>query len=445
MTAPTDEVADTLAENTSAAMPAVEPPAGRPGAPADPAPPGRPGAASAWWRYGFPAALAACILAIPILVVSGARVVLDSREGREIVTVTDPAAPGWEATVDPTPVMAVAVEGDRGALDHLAVLTLTSDGNGGVIVIPPTTLMPVPGAGTMPFDAVYQLRGANEVRDGLAAILAVGVPEIRVIRPGEWIDLTGPVSPLTVTNTDPVTAPSGSSVGQVIFPRGAIDVPASQVWTYIGTKSPGENELSRMVRTGAFWRAWIQAIAAKRDLEGVVPGEVDSGLGRFLRSLAEKQVVVATLPVVRFLMPDGSGEVFDPIREEVPSFVSQYVPFPAGPEGQRVRLRVLDGTGRLGHGLAAARLLAASGGQIDKVGNASTFDVETTTITYYDEALRGRVEALRDALGVGEVVKSDALNVAVDATVVLGADYAAGRGADPVGGTTMRPPGGGGG
>lgn len=390
----------------------------------------RPATASPWWRYGFPAALAACILAIPVLVWIGARVVLDSREGREIAAVTDPAAPGWEATVDPTPLMAVAVEGERGVLDHVAVLTLTGEGNGGVIVIPPTTLMPVPGAATMPLDAVYQLRGANEVLDGLEEILAVGIPEIRVVRPEEWVDLTAPVAPLAVSNTDPVTAPSGPSAGEVIFPRGVIDVPASQVWTYIGTKSRGENELSRMVRTGAFWRAWIQAIATVGDVEGAVPGEIDSGLGRFVRSLAERQVVVATLPVVRFLMPDGSGEVFDAIREEVPAFVQQFVPFPAGPEGRRLRIRVLDGTGRLGHGLDVAMQLAARGGQIDKVGNAADFDVDTTTLTYYDEAARDRVEELREALGVGEIIKSDALNVAVDVTVVLGADYAAARPAE---------------
>lgn len=388
--------------------------------------PSRTGATSLWWRYGFPGVLAACILAIPVLVWTGGRIVLDSREGRQIMAVTDPAAPGWEATVDPTPLMAVAVEGDRGALDHVAVLTLTGEGSGGVIVIPPTTLMPVPGAPTMPLDAVYQLRGAQEVRAGVEAILSVGIPEIRVVRPAEWADLTAPVSPLAITNTDPVTGPAG----EVIFPRGAIDVPASRVWTYIGTRSPGENELSRMVRVGAFWRGWVQAIGRAPDLGAAVPGEVDSGLGRFLRSLAGRQVVVSTLPVVRFLMPDGSGEVFDAIREEVPAFVQQLVPFPAGPEGQRLRLRVLDGTGRLGHGLEAARSLTAGGGQIDKVGNAEAFDVETTTLTYYDDALRGRVEALRDALGVGELVKSDALNVAVDVTVVLGADYAAARTGD---------------
>jgi hypothetical protein len=82
----------------------------------------------------------------------------------------------------------------------------------------------------------------------------------------------------------------------------------------------------------------------------------------------------------------------------------------------------LDGTGSLDHGMAAAVLFASIGGQIDKVGNAPEFGVETTQFVYFDDAALTRVQRMRDALGVGEIVKSDELNSAVDIVVVLGAD-----------------------
>jgi hypothetical protein len=62
-----------------------------------------------WWRYGFPALLVLLVLAIPVLVVVGARVVLDSNDGKVVRTITDPAAPGWEASVEPTPVLGLAL------------------------------------------------------------------------------------------------------------------------------------------------------------------------------------------------------------------------------------------------------------------------------------------------------------------------------------------------
>ena len=73
----------------------------------------------------------------------------------------------------------------------------------------------------------------------------------------------------------------------------------------------------------------------------------------------------------------------------------------------------------------ASKALAAAGGQIDKVGNALEYNHATTQFVFYDPALRPQVQALRDAIGVGELVQSDELNVPEDVTVVLGQDYAA--------------------
>jgi hypothetical protein len=379
---------------------------------------------SRWWRYGFPAALVALILAIPALMWAGAQVVLGSSEGREIRAVTDPAAPGWEATVDPTPVLALAVLDPEGELDHVSVLALTAEGTGGVVVFPSGTVMGVQGIGNIPLNVVYQTQGVEVVKEGLQGILGIGVPDIRTIQAAEWAELVGPVAPLTVDNVDAVVASSGPDEGATLYPRGEVELVASEVTSFLVTDGAGQNDLSRMVRVAAFWDAWIAAVAESPGAEGIVPGEVDSGLGRFVRTLARGQVSVTDLPVIILPMPDGSGEVYEPRPDEVPMLMSQLVPFPAGPEGKRARLRVLDGTGQLDHGLGAATLLAANGGQINKVGNASEFGVATTTLTYYDDAVRSRAEVLRDALGVGELIKSDEINVAVDITIVLGEDYA---------------------
>jgi hypothetical protein len=132
----------------------------------------------------------------------------------------------------------------------------------------------------------------------------------------------------------------------------------------------------------------------------------------------------SSLPVGEQSLGEGQEPVYQPQQPGVRDLIARIVPFPAGPEGTRAHMTVLDGTGSLNHGLSAAALFAANGGQIDKVGNAPEFGVATTQFVYYDDAVLSRVQRMRDALGVGEIVKSDELNSAVDVVVVLGEDYA---------------------
>jgi hypothetical protein len=395
---------------------------------------------SRWWRVGFPVALVVLIVLIPVLVWLGIRVVLGSNEGRIVRVVTDPSAPGWEATVDPTPVHALALVNEQDQLDSVAVLTLGGDASGSVVMLSSATVMNVPGIGQVPLSLVYGSGGAEVVREGVQGILGVGIPAIDVVEPAEWVDLVGPVSPLQVSNPDPVSA-AGSGV---VFPKGSIDLPASQVWTYLSTRNAGENDLNRLVRVEAFWRAWVNKLATAGGGEAVVPGETESGLGRFVRGFAGGQFEAMSLPVRETPIPFSEGIVYEPQSGEVQELVARIIPFPAGPEGTRARVAVFDGTGSLDHGLGAAVVIAATGGQIDKVGNAGEFGVTTTQLVYYDDAVLTRVQRMRDALGVGEIVKSEELNSALDVTIVLGEDYARAQPAGTVPVPSLAPAGGGG-
>jgi hypothetical protein len=386
-----------------------------------------------WWRFGFPAVLVVAVLAVPALVWTGTRIVLGSSEGEIVRTVTDPALPGWEAIVDPTPVLALASVDTDGTLDSVTVLSLPGDNSGAVVQIPAGTALGVPGIGSIPLGVIYAEAGDSRLetlRASLEAMLGIGIPEIELIEPEEWASLVGPVAPLAINNPDPVVAPDS---GEILFPKAAIDLAASEVWSYISTRNPDESDLNRMIRIEEFWRAWLARVATDPDGEATVPGEIESGLGLFVRRLAKGQADIRTLPVIGEAIDGRPDAAFRPEPDEVRALIELVVPFPAGPEGTRVRVTVLDGTGELDHGVAAAVLLAAAGGQIDKVGNANTFEVSTTQITYYDDVIRPRVEALRDALGMGEIIRSEELNSAADVVVVLGEDYALAQPSAPVG------------
>ncbi len=381
----------------------------------------RPRPRSPWWRYGFPAALVALVLAIPVLVYAGSRVVLGSSDGRLIETVTDPTQPGFEAIVDPTPVMLVSSVDEDGVLDGLTLLTLTAEGVGGVVQIPADT---VTGGVTLAY--AHALGGAEQARGATEGIVGLGIPDVEEVTPAEWTTLVAPVAPLTVNNPDPVSELNEFGVSTVVFPRGSITLTADDVPDYLSMRSPGESDLALMIRRQAFWEAWLDAVAAKGGQPGVVPGETESGLGRFVPQLAADTVNHDTLPV-ESIEAAGGDTVFEPVRAGVEALVESLVPFPAGPEGYRLRTEVLDGTGELDAGLGVAVLVGTAGAQVQKVGNASEFGVETTRIVYFDESQRARVEALREALGVGELVRSDAINAALDVSVVVGADFLVAR------------------
>jgi hypothetical protein len=381
----------------------------------------RPTPPSGWWRYGFPAALVALVLAIPALLYAGSRVVLESSEGRVIETVTDPTRPGFQAIVDPTPVMLVASVDEEGVLDGLTLLTLTADGVGGVVQIPVDTVV-----GGVTLSYVHATGGVEAMRGAVEALVGLGIPEVDVVTPAEWENLVAPVAPLTVNNPDPVSELNGLGVSSVVFPRGSLTLSAEDVPRYLSLRSPGETDLALMIRRQALWEAWLSAVAASGAQPGVVPGEVETGLGRFVPQLAADQVGHHTLPVVQ-IAPGGGAVAYEPDGAGIEALVESLVPFPAGPGAARVRTEVLDGTGALDAGLGVAVLLGTAGAQVQKVGNASEFGVPTTRIVYYDEALRPRVEALREVLGVGELVRSDELNSAIDVSVVVGEDLLAAR------------------
>ncbi len=379
------------------------------------------------------------MLAIPALVWVGSRVVLGSSDGRIVKAITDPAAPGWEATVDPTPVTALALVNEQGQLDSVAVLALTGEKNGSVVVLSSSTVMGVPGAGNVPLSIVYATGGVDVLREGLQGILGIGLSDVEVIEPNEWADLVGPAAPLQVANPDPVQGVNAFGQPGVAFPQGSIDLAANQVWSYLSTRNPGETDLNRLVRIEAFWRAWTAKVGTSLDQPGIVPGETDSGVGQFVRGLAADQVDASSLPVREVPLGPGQDPVYEPQAAAVRDLVARIAPFPAGPEGTRAHMTVLDGTGMLGHGLSAAALFAANGGQVDKVGNAPEFGVTTTQFIYYDDAVLSRVQRMRDALGVGDIVKSDEINSAADIVVVLGQDYVQAQPAGDVPTPTLAP------
>lgn len=354
-----------------------------------------------------------------VLVWWGSEAILSSTSGNLLRTVDDPSQPGFEALVEPTPVLAVIAVNGEGALDSVSLLSLVDAADGAVVVAAPTTLAPDEGGEDRTLAEAWRSDGAAGVRRGLGAVLNVGISEDRIIEAGQWEALVAPVAPLEVDNPDAVVPAAG---GNVRFAAGEIELKGEDVAAYLGASTAPSSELARLVRLERFWAGWIAAVGAQLAVPGVIPGEASSGLGRFVRSLAGAQVELAALPVVPEAGPNGS-EILRPLSGEIAELVARLVPFPVGASpDSRLRVRILDGTGKLDNGLPAAPALVTAGAEVATVGNATRLDYATTQFIVPPGVDRARVEKMREVLGVGEVIDSAESASAVDVTVVLGTD-----------------------
>jgi LytR cell envelope-related transcriptional attenuator len=152
-----------------------------------------------------------------------------------------------------------------------------------------------------------------------------------------------------------------------------------------------------------------------------VPGEVESGIGRFVRGLAAGPHRVETVPTTS--QPVGFVYRYDLEPDALGALVAELVRFPtAGIPGGRVRVRLLDGAGEADHVQRVAPLVVPANAEIVVVGNAAAFDSTETEIRYHTPTARTAANALQAALGAGRVVDDPRQTDAFDVTIVLGTD-----------------------
>lgn len=363
------------------------------------------------WMTVFAGLIALAALAGAGLTYLGVDTVRDSTAGRRLAT-SDPSEPGFEGFLEPTPTLLV-VHVAEGSLRSLAVLGLgVQDTGGSVLLIPPSTRIESEYF-SGPLTVAYAFGGGvDAIVHPVEALLGIGIAEHVVVEDDRWSTLTAGVAPLSIDNPDQVEG----------FETGPIELAAGDVSRWLATKGPEESDLNRMFRIERFWEAWLAAVSEADD-PAAVPGEIDTGIGRFVRGLSGGPRDVATLPV-RPAVDDGGTPTF--VVDPVPAaeLVADMIPFPRGNvPGARTRVRLLDGTGTPDHALGAAPLIVPAGAEIVIVGNAESFESpRETEIRYHSESQKDAAERLRDALATGRVVEDARQVDSFDVTIILGND-----------------------
>jgi hypothetical protein len=374
------------------------------------------------------------------LAVTGLSAVRNSTAG-EYQQATAPEDPGYQARVVPTPTMAVLQRGAGGALAGAWLLALEPGDDGGSVLLVPTATVVTGGSGggretvtgasggggETTLAEVYRREGAAAAAQALGRAVTVAVAEHTEVDDERWARLVDPVGQVEVTLDE--------AVGE--WPAGEVTLAPDEVGRFLGALDEGETDLDRLDRQQLFWNAWLPLVAqAEAD---AVPGEVGSGMGRFVVGVAGGGGTAAPLPVRRDDGPVGGAGgrggsvtevVFRPDAAQLGDFVARTVPYPASPEpGARIRVRLLNGTrdGELTN--LVARELVAGGAEITIAGNAMSLDEDETTVAYTGGErehlatwLAARLGGARTDEATADEDASVASDEEIDVTVILGHD-----------------------
>ena len=380
--------------------------------------PGPPAAKA--WRFGFPVVLAGLIVLTVMLSATGARLVLDSRDGQVGRSEQDPTKPGYLATAPSTPLLLVVHADADQNLYGAVVMTLGTDDKGGwAVFLSPDTLVSPGKDGSL--EAIFEKYGVDQadtgygLRSSLSTLFGADIDATVTVDATSLAPLIEPVGPLEYQNAKAVrTTKNGKTT--TVLAAGPVHIrSADEIAAAIETLGTGEEPQDRTQRQSAFWLAWINAVQQAPD-QAFPSGSNATGLGRFLTGLAADTPKSTLLPTVRF----GDAVVADTVA--LAKILPDVVPYPRQ-EGVRLNVAVLNGVGDLALNTPMERQLVAAGAQIASRGNPDSFGVAKTSVAYHDAALAVRATALASAIGATDVRFEEKVDSEIQVTVTIGADF----------------------
>jgi hypothetical protein len=326
------------------------------------------------------------------------------------------ATPGETIAGDePGPALVVLVD----AAGEVYGVTILAGARDAIVHVPPGTMVEVPSLGLTSLRESAR-GGADLLQHSLENLLGIAFDAAVSLDPAGLAAVVEPVGDLTVVVQQAVEERSSTGRVTVLVPAGRQTVAPTDVAGLLEPVGDGTS-LERIVRHQAFWQAYLAALGEGAPAPGL------GAVATAVRSLAGGDVTHQVLPVEAVAGIGGDDELYRVQPDALSTLVERLFPG-ASPVAERIRVRILNGVGAPGLAQRVQPLLVEAGGEVTLSGNADRFDYQTTQVVYYDDARLDAARAIRDAIGVGEVVKSLTPLDVVDVTIVVGADFVAEHG-----------------
>lgn len=383
------------------------------------------------WQFATTVVFMALIVGLAFVGYRASRMIT----GGSAEKVTDPKAPNFVAEVRPTPVDLVAITTQDGSL--AGVLIVSGAAKGGSVSALPATMSPGPGEDGLyaSIGDTFRQGGLDELRTVLGTGLTFGFTSAEEVSAGDLAAVAGLAGPVTVKNVDNlIDAPDRGVIGMdpaketVKFRAGEVVLAPADVAGFLGFAGIGESPDRQMLRHLAVWDQLLTALKGKDLSQLGAGGDSNSGLsavGELLAELEGGEISYEAVPLVQEPIPGTYFTAMVPDPAALPAYVARVVPFPtSATPGQRARVELLNGTTKDGAALLAAPKVVAAGGEISLLGNASSFDVATTTVQYMAPEAKDAADSIAKALGVS-ATRATSESGGIDVRVTIGGDRTA--------------------
>jgi hypothetical protein len=384
-------------------------------------------------RTGAVAVIAvATAVALPLLVVKASRTIANSKAGRTATT----AAPA-RASVPDTPAALLVEVGADGTVGGLTLLGLDASGTGGSVIVVPAgtewfttgTARPVRLA-----SAFDQGGGLQAQRDAVEGVLGITISIAEQVDETGLTALLAPYAPLRVTLDDRVLDTDSSGQERVLYPPGPVNLTAAQAAHVLLAHGPNESEIARLPRTEALWKAVLAAHATASATSSTLVGASGARsspaepttVADQLAAIVGGQAAVRPLAVRPVLdaveNPDGL-DLLAPDNTSQKLLMAEVLPGAISPANSNIRFRLVNASGQPDLLAAAVGRLVFVGANVVMVSEAAT-PTKETVIEYQDENRKAEATRYMPVVGPSVVRPTTERVDGIDATLVLGQDFA---------------------
>jgi hypothetical protein len=311
--------------------------------------------------------------------------------------------------------MAVATEDFEGNLVNLIVGAVADreEGGGSVLVVPPTlNLDPDCREPSCDLRSAYKDGGLNALALVLVDLFGVSFSEEVLLTSSRWDGLISPVTTVEVNLEEDLVEFTDEGLEVIHFAEGETSIAGDEVVKFFSL-----SEEANQVDNGKnFWDSWLQELGEDGEPLNKLP---DLGLSvvDFLVVVASGDTGIVTFPI------DDSHSSPVPDFEKFETLVVDLFPFPiAAVPGERVTVRLINGTGDFSLDPIARKQIVSAGAEIIVIGNHETFDVQESKVIYRDPIVMEEAELLGSQLGL-PVEFNEFISPVAEVTIMIGADF----------------------
>ena len=364
--------------------------------------------------------ITAVAVSVPLLVVKATRTIANSKAGTTLtvqgpVTVSLPNTPA---------ALLVGVAPDH-TVAGLTILALDGSGKGGTLVVVPagTEVPGTEGAPATRLADAYADGGLAAERQAVEGVLGITTASSTEADEAQLAALLQPYAPFDVKLDDRAlgTGPDGQPV--VLRPAGPAQLTAEDAAHLLFARGPNESEVERLPRVAAIWTA-ILAAAARDSSTAPAPSTPWAAQLRAVAGGGSAVRVLAVRPVLDAVANPQGLDLLELDSASTKLLLAQTMPGAISPANDNIRLRVVNATGDPNLLAAAVARLAYVGANVIIVSDQPD-EAATTEIDYRDESVHAEAQDYVPVVGATNVRVSNERIDGIDATIVLGRDFAA--------------------